>query len=253
MASFVVFGCNMGCAHIPECLTVRDKEPTEPEKLPKRTPKATTCAALGEFQLKTAMQPDCDKQRGQLLQDEARRSFQRALSIDKKCTEGYLGLARLYQVRGESDRALETLQTGIKEIPKESILHFELGLYHARAKDWKNATESLSAALKLDKENPRYISTLGFALAKAGRYDESFAVFKTGAGGVPQAHYNIARVLQHENAPEECKKHLYIALNMKPDFSQARELLDEVEAGKPNQNAVQTVGFEQDNGVLELK
>jgi tetratricopeptide (TPR) repeat protein len=201
----------------------------ENDDAPKRDPKAATCIAFGDFNLRAADDDRHSPAEKERINDRARRAYQQALKQDPKNLDAYHGLIRVYENLGNQERVVATYQEAMKALPKVASLRFDLGMYYAQRKEWTPAVDNLKTALTMDEENPTYVNTLAFCLARAGRYDESFECFRKSVGEA-QAHYNVARMLHHLNEDEACKKHLRLALQAKPDLSPAQQLLSQLES-----------------------
>jgi tetratricopeptide (TPR) repeat protein len=207
-----------------------------------RKPQASTCVAFGDFHLKAATDEGHTAiQKDQIL-DQARKAYQQALKLDPKCVPAYRGLARTYEQLGDHDRVVATYQSGLKANAAEPTLWFELGMYHARKKQWQPAVENLKKAADLDSENRTYGDMLAYTLARAGRYDESYECFKKTVGAA-RAHYNVARMLSHVKENELAREHLKLALKANPDLAPARQVLAELDAGTASKPTV-AVSFE---------
>jgi hypothetical protein len=226
---------------LPEGTTV-----TPATDLPRRTPKASTCVAYGNFRAKEANKPALGPVEQQLYRDQARKAFLQAIRIDRKCLPAYTGLASLYCACGDQDKALETYQKALKIYPKEASLWMEMGMCHSRQKQWDKAIEELRKAVQLAPENRLYGSTLGFALARAGRFSDSIEVF-TALVGKAEAHYQVARMAHHMRQDEQSKEFLRLALSDKPDHGGAQHLLAQLE-GRAPANPVVQAGYEGREG-----
>jgi tetratricopeptide (TPR) repeat protein len=114
---------------------------------------------------------------------------------------------------------------------------------YARKKEWTPAVQDFQKAVELDPENRPFANTLGFALARAGQYDESLRCFAR-LQGEAMAHYQLARMLQHLQQTDLCRQHLELALAKDPKLDAARQMKDPLDgrAGQPVQ-AIQTVGY----------
>ena len=123
---------------LPEGTTV-----TSATDLPRRTPKASTCVAYGNFRAKEADHPGLGQVQQQFYRDQARKAFLQALKIDRKCLPAYEGLANLSTACGDQDKALETYQKALKIFPKEASLWLAMGMCHSRQKQWDKAIEEL--------------------------------------------------------------------------------------------------------------
>src|SRR5205085_859024 len=117
-----------------------------------------------------------------------------------------------------------TYHAATTAFPNDTAFRFELGICHARQKEWDAALDALHAALAIDPENRLYGNTLAYTMARAGRYDESFAAFRQIVGEA-QAHYNVARMLHHVGQDCPAREHIGQALAAEPKFTPAREML----------------------------
>jgi tetratricopeptide (TPR) repeat protein len=221
---------------------------TPAANLPRRTPKAATCVAFGNFRANEAANPKLDPVQQQFFRDQARKAYLQALKIDRKCLPAYSGLASLYSAQGDPGKAQETFEKALKVFPKEASLWFELGMCCSRQKQWDPAIEKLRKAARLAPENRHYATTLAFTLARSGKFSDSIDVF-TPLVGIAEAHYRVARMAHHMRQEEQCKELLRLALKDKPDLAAAQQLLDQLE-GRAPANPVATAGFEEREGTV---
>jgi Flp pilus assembly protein TadD len=206
-----------------------DGTPIKPAPdLPKRQPKPDVCLAAGNFYADEAKAPNCPPQRGQELREQARLAYQQAIQIDAKYGPAYQGLGRLYADTEDTAHAVETYQKGLKALPKEPALWYELGMCQARRKEWGPALDSLGKAAQLQPENHQYANALGYGLARAGRYDEALVSFQR-VNGEGRAHYKLARMLQHLGQTDLARRHLELALEKDPRMAEAQSLLRELD------------------------
>jgi hypothetical protein len=70
---------------------------------------------------------------------------------------------------------------------------------------------------------------LGFVLARAGRYDEGFAVLCR-HNSEAQAHYDLARMLKYMNQPELARARALLALEKDPSLAVAKTFLAELDS-----------------------
>jgi tetratricopeptide (TPR) repeat protein len=244
---WLLFAMVSGCASQMSLPVASDKPPairseSRKDNVSDRNPQASTCVAFGDFHLKAAAgEGHTAIQKDQIL-DQARKAYQQALKLDPKCVPAYRGLARTYEQIGDHDRVVATYQSGLKANAAEPTLWFELGMYHARKKQWQPAVENLKKASELDSENRSYGDMLAYTLARAGRYDESYECFKKTVGEA-RAHYNVARMLCHVKENELAREHLKLALKANPDLAPARQVLAELDAGAQSKPTV-AVSFE---------
>jgi tetratricopeptide (TPR) repeat protein len=209
---------------------------------PKRTPKAETCVAYGNFVAGEANAPDKAPLEVQAQRDIARKAYQQALSINPNCVGAYCGLTALYLDMKDYPHATATYQDALKRFPKEAAVPYALGMCYARQKDWAHSLEYLKKATELDQGSVLYNNALGYALAHAGHYDESLAIFER-LQPEAEAHYNLARMLWQVHQDDAARQHLQIALRKDPQLKPARAMLAELDA--PRQE-VQQANFSEE-------
>ncbi len=189
-----------------------------------RPPKAATCIAFGDFRAAEATNKDRSPIQRQQLSEDARKAYQQALSIEPDNMQALVGLARLYTNLEDYQHARETYELAAKKHPKQAGIWFELGMMHARKKEWDLAISHLGKAVQLEPENRQFINTYGFALCRVGKFDESFKVFIK-INEPAKAHYQVARMMNHVGKNDEAREHLIKALANQPDYPDALSLL----------------------------
>jgi tetratricopeptide (TPR) repeat protein len=210
-------------AQTPTAVTANAKsDGLDPEAL-KRQPKPETFVAFGDFSAREADAAKTPAEQEQ-LRDRARHAYQEALKIDPANVPAYKSLGSLYACSNDCGRAKETYEAALKLAPEDASLWFTLGMTYARTKEWGAAVEHLTKAIELDPENRSYRRHLGFALARAGRHDESLAVFERYEGEA-KAHFYLAQMLEHMGQVETCKTHLQLALAKDPQLTDAAQML----------------------------
>lgn len=196
----------------------------------KRIPKPATCVAAGDFHEQQAAAEDVSPADRVRLRETARKAYQQAISIDPDYVPAYQALAHLYTVMGDHQHALATYQKILQKHPKDAALWYDLGMCQSQHKEWDAALENLRKAVDLDPENRPYISTLAYALARTGHFDESLEYFKR-VGSPAAAHYNVARMQHHMKQDELCLRNLVVAVQLDPQCKDAREMLAQLQGG----------------------
>ena len=213
--------------------------------------KPDTHAVLANAQFDSAMSEETPAESRESLLDQARQGYQKALKMDPKNKPALLGLAKYYVRLGDREKAVETYKRYFAAYPKDKDVAHEVAMAHAQWKDWAGATAWAEFALKIDPENLTVRKTMAFCLARAGKWDEGFAVM---CKVMPeaQARYLMARVLEHQNQPDACRLQLQLAIQADPAHIAAREFLVELDQvtrpmGVQNQNPILTAGATEPN------
>jgi len=207
----------------PTATTQVAVEVTKEKDLPPRTPKAATCVAFGNFSERECSDPKMSAADREKKLDQARKAYQQALDIDSHSVPAAQGLARVYAQLGDQERAVSTYRQAIQKNPKEAALWYDLAMCHARKKEWVPAVENLRTAVKLAPDNRDYAKSLGFTLARAGRYDESVASLSK-VMSKAKAHYNVARMLHHLKQDDLSRQHMQLALKADPVLASGRDV-----------------------------
>jgi tetratricopeptide (TPR) repeat protein len=100
--------------------------------------------------------------------------------------------ARLAEVRGQSDKALEHMKRAVKEEIHTSVtpqgrgwFHFRLGETYFHAGQFDKAAACLEESLKLNPSYPQALAYLGKVRAGQGKYDEAIKLYVRAAGLYP--------------------------------------------------------------------
>jgi tetratricopeptide (TPR) repeat protein len=211
-------------------------------RAPRKNLRPETYVRFGDFRANEAAAPDAAPAVRDQLRDDARRSYQYALSLDSNCLPAHRGLARLYGAMQDYPRAVAAYNKALQIAPRDAQLWFELGMCHNRARDLDRTGEALSRAVELEPENRTYVNALAVALARAGRFDESLRCFAR-ANNEAMAHYYLGCTLRRLDQPQLAYRHLQIAVGMNPQLEAARVALAEMAGAPAAGAAVQPAGY----------
>ena len=246
-----LLGTGAGCVTQPtvpggSVSNLMGNDPRVARDTSKSKPNAEIYVAYGRLCEGRSIEPKLPTMHQQALRDEARKSYQKAIEVEPASNRGYLALAEYYMATDDLERAVQVCQKGLKKLPKEPQLWSQQGFCQCRKKDWPGAVESFRKAHQLDPENREYGTELGLCLARAGRVEESVACL-TQVQGAAQAHYAVARMLERLNRPDQSKQHLQLALQLKPEWAPAQEMLARLDGPAPpaGDRGVAQIGFAQ--------
>jgi tetratricopeptide (TPR) repeat protein len=203
---------------------------TEPDA-PKHAPTAATCSTYGDWYSQAAREPGIGQAKAQQLRDTALKAYQQALQIDPKYLPTYRSMAALYWDLNDPSHAAQMYQKALQVYPTDARLWYEMGLSLFRQKEYAGGLAALEKAQTLESENREYSNAYGYALARAGRYDQALSVFAR-HNDPARAQYNLARMLAHMGQAEQSLEHVRLALNQDPSLNEARQLEAELQ-GRP--------------------
>jgi Tfp pilus assembly protein PilF len=225
LASVVLCGL-IGCNSFRKSPNLTPEPPLARQEKPKDGPVgAEAHVVFGNVRLQASVAENRTPQERQELQDQARLAFQQALKRDPKNLNAMLGMARLYAVVKDKERCVEWYEKAGKAHPAKGDVPYEMGkALGSHFKDKDGAIQCFHAATKLDPENRKYRSELGFTLAWAGRYDEAYAWISR-VMPEAKARYNLAGFMQHNGHADQAKQQLALAVQADPGFEAPKKAL----------------------------
>jgi tetratricopeptide (TPR) repeat protein len=229
-----VGGCTTTTGLLRNDTKTEARKPTE-----EMTHKASTYVAFGDFRAAASFAPEHNQAQQLQFREDAKRSYQKALEVDPNYLPAHVALARLLQACEDHPGAVECYKKALEIDSQDPALWFEMGMCEGRAKKWEPAVTAVKKACELDPANRQYSTTLGLTLARAGRFDESFAALCR-HNGEAKAHCDLARMLRHMKQTDLARQHAQLALNKDPSMTAARSLLTDLES-KPPEGAIKTV------------
>jgi tetratricopeptide (TPR) repeat protein len=239
--------CMAGCTY--PIAELRLPPPPEAKKPPEELPhKASTYVAFGNLRASAISAKETTPAQQKQYREEAMISYAKAIEVDPQHMPAYAAMARLQQDCNNNAGALAVYEQALKVNDKDASLWYEMGMCQCRLKNWAPAVDSLGKACKLDPQNPKYGKTLGLALARTGRYQDSFNVLCQ-YNGEMKAHIDLARMLKHLNQPDQARRHVMAALLIDPSQPTARALLAELQPPAPQ--GVQTASYATSGGKVE--
>jgi tetratricopeptide (TPR) repeat protein len=186
--------------------------------------KPETYAAFANYRATAGFTQGVDPAAQQQYREDARRSYLKAIEIDRKYLPAYIGMLKLQQACEDHAGAVATCEQAVQLAPEDATLWFELGMCQCRIKNWNSAVQALRKACELDPANRQYATMFGFTLARAGMYNDSFYVLSR-LNGEGKAHADLARMLNHLNQPQLAREQAVLALTKDPSAQSARTLL----------------------------
>ena len=171
MSLLVLLGLSLaasGCVTTTEQKTVvrTDAEPAANARQDAKKPAPPRLlVAIGEMKEAEADAAKDNPEMQARVRDEARQAFQAALKAEPDNLPAALGVAHVYASMGDYERARETYKKALARHPREVNIWFELGMMHARKKEWTEGIKCFRKALEIDPENQRCLKA-----ARASRW-----------------------------------------------------------------------------------
>jgi tetratricopeptide (TPR) repeat protein len=144
--------------------------------------------AIGHFNKAIAIRPDSYEAYWQLAQaerlkpnqelDKAYEHARKAVDLSPKSTDALIELVDVWIVQKEYGKAIQELETRLKDDPKSALFYALLGEAHRREKAFPKAYDSFNKAIEL---SPKYVYAhrmLGQTYADDKKFPEAFAIAK---------------------------------------------------------------------------
>jgi len=133
------------------------------------------------------------------------------------------------------DKALMILREANYKKPYDGEILYKIGYILYMKEDYKNSIEALEDALKGDDKDGAIYSLMASNYRKMKNYIKASQNIQTAISLEPQNpiyHFNYANILQDLNHKEEAIEQYKKALELKPDFKEAKEELEKLDETK---------------------
>lgn len=151
--------------------------------------------------------------------------YEKAVLANPRLTEAYNRLGIIYQKAGKFDIAAQMYRRGIEADPRSAMLHNNLGFCYLARNELGPAEQSLRQAVAVNPGFKRARMNLGIVLARAGRLNESVAVFE-GVTTSDIANYNVGVICLDMGRLNDAENALKRALAINPECRGAQAYLD---------------------------
>jgi len=165
---------------------------------------------------------------GQGRLDAAEDLLKRAIRIAPKDPLLWDALYSIYEKKGQSADALQTLQQGVSECPEDPNLRVQLSRLLCSLHRPDDAVVSLQPAVQRWPENAKLHAALGYALSSAGKNDQGVAELQEALRldfTLVDVRYNLAVGLLVLGQRDAARASLEKALEMRPDYTDAMAML----------------------------
>jgi len=153
--------------------------------------------------------------------------YGKALNMDATHLEALLGLGRLKDRQGQLDEALSYYQKAVKAHPGEATAWNHLGLCYARMNKFMDAKTALEKAVKLSPKEARYRHNLATVLVQLGDLQSALQELQN-VHDEATACYNLGYLLVKKGDRAAASRYFSRAVQLKPEFQEARQWLEAV-------------------------
>jgi tetratricopeptide (TPR) repeat protein len=163
------------------------------------------------------------------LMADAERQYQKGLELAPDDLGTLVAYARFQDRLGRLDDAVRLYQRAARAHPNVASVHNDLGLCHARNRQYPQAISALTKAVELEPQRKLYRNNLAAVLVEVGNHDAAFDHL-VAAHGEAVACYNLGYLLQKKGQTELAIKLFAKAVEKDPSLVQARTWRDQLQA-----------------------
>jgi Flp pilus assembly protein TadD len=160
--------------------------------------------------------------------DAAEDLLKRAIGIAPTDPLLWDALYSIYEKKGQSADALQTLQQGVSECPDDPNLRVQLSRMLCSLRRPEEAIDSIQPAVQRWPDNAKLHAALGYALSRVGKNEQAVVELQKALQldfTQVDVRYNLAVGLLALGQRREAEASLQKALEMRPDYTDALVLL----------------------------
>lgn len=164
--------------------------------------------------------------------EDARQQLQRSLALQNGSFEARYGLALVLAKQGDTDAALDHFLAVLEAYPNHADAHYFVGLIRRREGDFDAARRHFDAAVTLRPDHADARNNLAAIYIREGRLDDALREYELAVSSKPDhadSHFNLAGLFHRRGETERVRFHLQELLRLRPDDSQAKTLLAQLE------------------------
>jgi len=167
--------------------------------------------------------------------EEAIDALQTAITLNPGYYDAHMELGAILGTQGRLDEAIAQFKEALRIIPDSTEAHTNLGRVFAYQGNASLAIYNYNRALKIDPHNADAHNNLGIALAEQGKTDEAIEHYFRALEINPdfaEAHNNLGNILKDRGKTDEAIYHYSRALEIAPGYAKTHYSLGHLYAGK---------------------
>jgi arylsulfatase A-like enzyme/Tfp pilus assembly protein PilF len=163
---------------------------------------------------------------------EAKDLFKKILELDPGDGLAHNYMSVVYQRLGDFISAKSEAEAALKKDPNDSMALLNLGSVYQATQQTKDAQDVLERAVKVKPDLGKAHYFLGLVYFQQNRLKEAIGAFKQAIlydSNRAEAHFNLGFIYEQQNDLQQAMKEYQAALDIKPDFDPARQMLQRLQ------------------------
>lgn len=190
-----------------------------------------TSFALAYAGLGDAISQKANYEHKPVLLDSAKMVSQKAIKIDKNCSEGYKALGLAYHYKGDKEKAMEAYQQAVAENPNNDLAISNIAMIHNDKGEYVEGFKWAKRAFDLNPKHPMALKRLSEITQVVGLETEAEELLKKGIKENPENvefYQDLSSLYLKQNKLKEAEKYCKKVMKMEPNNKQAPILMANV-------------------------
>jgi Flp pilus assembly protein TadD len=148
------------------------------------------------------------------------KEAEKVVALDQDYGPAHVERGRIELILGHAEKALSSLETGLKLVPNDPEAHSALGVALLATGKADGALERFRRAAELDPDNPARLTNLGTAYMMRGQVDDAVKSYERAVSLAPddaRARGDLGTAYLASNHADKALPHLKRAVELAPD------------------------------------
>lgn len=176
--------------------------------------------ALAYAGLGDAISQKANYEQKPILLDSAAMISQKAIVLDKNCSEAYKSLGLAYHYKGEDEKALHAYQRAVEENPNNDMAISNIALIHSDRGELVEGLKWAKKAFGLNPKQPMALKRLSELTTAIGMEEESEELLKEGIANNPEYigfYQDLSDLYIRQNKLDEAEKVVEKIMLLQPE------------------------------------
>lgn len=190
-----------------------------------------TSFALAYAGLGDAISQKANYEHKPVLLDSAKMVSQKAIRLDKNCSEGYKALGLAYHYKGDKEKAMEAYQQAVAENPNNDLAISNIAMIHNDKGEFVEGFRWAKRAFDLNPKHPMALKRLSEITQVVGLENEAEKLLKKGIKENPdnvEFYQDLSNLYLRQNKLKEAEKYCKKVMKMEPNNKEAPILMANV-------------------------